>query len=492
MVTVRAKKREAVKTADPVDIPKEEFHWCTVSLSEIIEKGKRLEASVFGINGRYAREVLEKCRWDKLSLVSDDGFTNMAYYPGRCKRIYSDSPKKAIGFLGSSEMLDCKPVPVKFLSTSQNDADKFRLEEKTILLSRSGTVGNVVYVNSTLSNYLVSEHAIRIICKKFPGYLYAYLRTNIGKTLVQSNIFGAVVDQIEPEHLDNVPIPNPPDIIKKQIDNLIVKSFELRDESNEFLNQAEQLLYEELELPPIEQLKPKYFDKQSKLRNYAVKLSALNNRLDGSYHVPIVDTILKKLKKTASEITTIGDSRISEDIILPGRFKRVYVEEGQGTVFFGGKQIFELDPSNKKYLSLVHHRERIQKELKLKENMVMITCSGTIGKVAIVPKHWEGWTANQHIVRIAPKSKDIAGYLYAFLNTPYGYELIRRFTYGTNVDEIDKNHTTAIQIPLLNDQSIQQQINDLVLQANKKRTQAYNKEQEAIKRMNDLVIYATE
>jgi len=140
--------------------------------------------------------------------------------------------------------------------------------------------------------------------------------------------------------------------------------------------------------------------------------------------MPIVDAIMRKLKREAAEVTTVGDPRISKRIILPGRFARVYVQEGQGVPFFGGKQIYELDPANKKYLSLVHHKKRIKEQLTLEHNMILITCSGTIGKVALVPKHWEGWTVNQHIIRVVPASDDIAGYLYVFLASDYGRELI--------------------------------------------------------------------
>ena len=77
----------------------------------------------------------------------------------------------------------------------------------------------------------------------------------------------------------------------------------------------------------------------------------------------------------------------------------------------------ELDPNNKKYLSLTQHGDRIKGELTLRENVTLITCSGTIGKVAIVPKHWDGWTANQHIIRVVPSNDEIAGYLYAWLSS---------------------------------------------------------------------------
>ena len=112
------------------------------------------------------------------------------------------------------------------------------------------------------------------------------------------------------------------------------------------------------------------------------------------------------------------------------------------------------------------------------------------GKVTLVGKQWENWTANQHIIRVVPANNDVAGYISTFLSSDYGYELIKRFTYGSVVDEIDDNHVRQIQIPILKNQDIQKQINDLALQANEKRYQAYLLEQEALKVLDEEVIYA--
>lgn len=155
---------------------------------------------------------------------------------------------------------------------------------------------------------------------------------------------------------------------------------------------------------------------------------------------------------------------------------------------FGGKQIYELDPSNKKYLSLTHHAQRIKDQLTLEENMILITCSGTIGRVNIVPRHWSNWTANQHIIRIVPSGENCAGFLYAWLSSDYGHKLIKRFTYGAVVDEIDDKQVSLLNVPLLKNQSKQKKINDLVLQANGKRYKAYLVEQEAIKITNHQVL----
>ena len=490
-ITNLTRQDEILPDASPVELPEDELRWCTATLNEVLQRGKRLEARVFGIEGKHAHEVLKQCKWPIISIWGKEPkLANNVFVPGRVKRIYlhKDDPD-VIGFLGSSEMLDIYPIPYKWLSRNEDKYNQFKIEKEEVLISCSGTIGNLAYVSETLARYMVSQHAIRIV-SDYPGYIYSFLRTDVGKSLVKTNTYGAVVSEIEPEHFARIPIPNPPETLKRRIHDLIVRSYALRDESNNLLDKAKAILYDILKLPPLEELPPHYFDQSARPRNYTVNLSDLAGRLDGSYHIPLVNAISRQLEKEAKEITTIGDPRISKQVILPGRFARVYVEEGQGTVFFGGKQLFELDPANKKYLSLAHHADRIKRELLLKKNMILITRSGTIGKVALVPEHWEQWVVNEHVIRVEPATSDIAGYLYVFLATDYGRELITRFTYGAVVDEINDYHVSQVQVPLLKDAEIQAKINRLALEANAKRTEAYHAEQEALRITNEEIIHA--
>jgi hypothetical protein len=490
MVTLNLAFKEKNSIEPEVVVNESPVKWCAVALSDVVARGKRLEASVFDVEAKQAYMLLTHGKYPAVNLISKNGPVEKAYYGGRLKRHYVDETEPgAVGFLGSSEMLDCKPEPVKFMLNDVKTTD-VRVKQGVVLISRSGTIGNVTYVGNTLSKFFVSEHAIRIECKDFPGYVYAFLKTKIGKLIVCSTQYGAVIQEIEPEHLATVPIPDAPTMLKKKIHDLIVRSYELRDESNDLIDQATALLIGELKLPDIDAFDVDLYKKAAPVDTFSVRLSEMSGRLDASYHMPIVNAIVEHLRQHAEEVTTVGDSRISREVILPGRFKRVYVDEGYGRVFIGGKQLYELDPTNKKYLSNVHHGDRISRQLELHENMTLITCSGTIGKVALVGKHWENWTANQHIIRILPASEDIAGYLNIFLASDYGKVLITRFTYGSVVDEIDDNHVRQIAIPLLKNHTVQKKINDLALEANEKRYQAYLLEQEALQIMDRDVIYA--
>jgi len=472
------------------DLPHDDVKWCTVSLSDVINANKRLEATVYDVEGKRAREVVESCKWESVPLYGTDGLSS-AYTCGRFKRIWLESSDLPI--YQPSSILDINPSPDGFMShKTKANFDALRVHKGQILLTCSGTVGKVALVSDTLDNKIFSHDLIRMDVKNPEdiGFVYAFLRSKIGSTILQTNSYGAVIQHIEPEHLSEIPVPNPDSGIKVRINDLILRSFELRDKSNKLIDEATALLKVELKLPPITEFETKRFDNRIDINNYNVKLSQLSGRLDGSYHVPVVSAITEHLQKYAAEVTTVGNERISESIILPGRFKRVYVDEGQGRVFFGGKQLYELDPSNKKYLSVSKHSARINAELEISENTILITRSGTVGKVNISPKHWEHWIASDHIIRVFPTCEAVAGYLYIFLASDYGRSLITRFTYGSVVDEIDARHVSQIPFPLLKNSGIQAEINRLALEANSMRYEAYQFEQEAMQVMNDEVLFA--
>jgi type I restriction enzyme S subunit len=334
---------------------------------------------------------------------------------------------------------------------------------------------------------LVSEHAIRIEAKENIGYLYAFFKSKTGRNIVESLIHGAVIHQIEPSHLSGILVPNAPPLLQSHIHHTVTESFRLRDESNSLIEQARAKLQMALKLPPLEDLRPPP-NGDNGLRAFSVNVADLNQRLEANYHNPLARAIEAHCQQHAAQVLRLGDKALTQAILLPGRFKRVYVDAQQGVPFIGGKEILELDPRGEKYLSLKHHGDRINEQLTLHENIILITCSGTIGKVNIVPKHWEGWAGSQHILRAVPASSDWAGYLYAWLSSEWALPLIRRHTYGAVVFEIDQHQLADVQIPLLADTSLMHKINSLVLDANDMRYQAFLKEQEALHLFNEDVL----
>lgn len=487
MVNSAAKKLEK-ELIEIFEVPKDDINWSSVSLSEVIDKGKRLESSYYGVEYKRIIKTIQNSKYGYSNLQGSKNSIINSYRPGIIKRIFVESTDDSIPMLVPSQVQDIYPKAEKYLSKLMIDKIKdWFVKENEILLTCSGTIGNVTLVTETLKNKCISQNLIRIICcNEFYGYVYAFLKSEYGQVQLKNNNYGAVIKHIDPSHLDNVIIPNAPERIKVIINKLIIDSYKNRDKSNYLIDEATKIMIDELELPPIEELKKEAFSYSKDINSFSTKLSNLNGRLEGNYHLPLVEVIEKHSSKKASLIK-LNSEKITEKIILPGRFKRVYVEKGNGKIFLGGKEIGQLNPENKKYLSLAHHSERIKSELSIIKNMVLVTCSGTIGRVSLVPEHWNNWTVNQHVMRILSK-EPYYSLIFVWLNSEYGKELVLRQKYGSVVDEITDNQLGDIVIPIFKDNKINTSILNLIDEANELRYQAYKKEQEAINIMNKDVL----
>lgn len=448
--------------------------WVGVSIEEILKsKDLRLEASVYVTE---AAQATQKVLHNRYGFTSVGKLVSLCFYPNRFKRQYVD--KQGAPFFMPSQMNEINPQPYKFISLNNiKNVDELRVQKGTLLITRSGTIGNVALVTNSLENGLFSDDIIRVKAKQDENlsYLYVYLKHKIGNSVIQSGNYGSVIQHIEPEHLLQLPIPNAPDALKTQIHEQVMDSFVLRDKSNELLQQAQDLLQKSLNLPPLDAFK--YPNRQAE--TWSISVEDLAGRFEAGYHNPVVHRIEAHLQKHAKQVSTLADKSLVSEINLPNRYKRHYVEPEFGVPFLGGKEILELDPRGEKYLSLKRHSDEIANELTLSENMILVTRSGTIGKVVLVPKYWQDWAASEHLLRVKPVNDDVAGYLAVWLKSPWALPLIQRHTYGSVIFEIDQYHLSEVSVPIVDSETISQ-INQLALEANALRTEAFEKEQEAL------------
>lgn len=160
-----------VASQPKIEVQESPVKWCSVSLSDVVSRGKRLEASVFDVEAKQVRESVYKGKYGTVILYGDNGLIETAYYPGwmqrsRLKRIWCDKPYGE-GFYLPSQMTDLYPVPEKHISRLADcDMDELRLKENTLLLTRSGTIGNISYVSKTLAGCVFSDDVIRVTFKK--------------------------------------------------------------------------------------------------------------------------------------------------------------------------------------------------------------------------------------------------------------------------------------------------------------------------------------
>lgn len=484
MVNSAAKKLEK-ELIEIVEVPKDDINWSTVSLSDVLSKGKRLEASVYDVECKHARDLVKKSiyGYDEINIDKDliDCYTRP-----RFKRIWLNKSEYPI--YQPTSMLYIYPQNDGYISElTETNIESLRVLEGQVLITCSGTIGKVSFVSKTLNRKIFSHDLLRIRFKNEHdnGFFYTFLKTSVGKSILKSNKYGSVISHIEAEHINEVLLPKAPLNLKKKIHSLILQSYGKRDESNKLIDEATKIMIDELELPSIEELKKEAFSYSKDVNSFSTKLSNLNGRLEGNYHLPLVEVIEKHSSKKANLIK-LNSEDIVEKIILAGVFKRNYVQKGHGYPFIGGKEITQLCPETDKYLSKITHKKRYDEELKVKESWILVTDRGTIGKTVLVPKQMDGMAVSQNVLKIVPKM--YSGYLFCFLNSEYGQLLIKRQSYGSVVNMIDDICMGNIKIPMLSNREKLIEIDNMVLESNKLRYIAYKKEQEAINIMNKEVL----
>ncbi len=455
----------------------------TIKLSEVFAAGVRLEASAFSIEAHNAVTALTNSGLPLIPLYGESGLCQKALDGFRFKRIYVNS-EHGFPFLSGSEIISLRPRVEKYLSCKQTKGlDKLIIQKWDILISSYGTIGNISLATEIFAGKALSENAIRLRANDpdTAGFIAVFLRSRYGRPQLTQTSCGSVVSYIKPEHLGKVLIPDLPPIRRIEIGRLMCQAGELRDEANHLLDKADRTLHERLNLPYLKDIAPR----GSASFTTTIKASQLMGRLEGSFHNPEAIAAEEQLAKLPVEITTVGDRRVTKEVRAITRFRaRTYVEKG-GIPLLSSKQLFQVDPIDVKKLAKGAHTKDLP-EIQIEENMIAVTCSGTIGRVQIIPKYMENWTANQHANRLLASDDINAGYLYAWLASDYGYSLMTRHAYGSVILEFDRFMLASVHIPLP-DLPIRNEIGDLVLKANQLRDEAWRKEQEAISKLEKLI-----
>lgn len=467
-----------------------EVLWTAVSAGEVASPGKRLEASHYDIEARTARSTLAK-RFKCSPLVGDSRqYAVSAYVGPRFRRVFVE---RGIPILVSHQVLDYRPLAHKYISPATRvDIDSLRLKTNMVLVTCSGVnAGQIAYGTRRLDSQVVSHDLLRVVCRtaEESAWLYAFLRSRAGSVQLKSNVYGTQILHIEPVHLENILVPAPDDQRCSSVVNSVIAAHELRDEANDLLDRADDILHEELGLQRIRDL-----SETNTRRNgpqppdvFSAKSSLLEGRLEGRYHASLPRRVIEILSQLpTAEVAACGDARVTKRIFLPGRFKRVYVGPDQGVLFLSSTQIMQVNPVAPKYLSPHQHEDLIDR-LRIRENTILVTCSGTIGRVQIAPAYFENFTASQHVLRVYAAPAMHPGYLYAYLASDYGRVLTERLAYGSVVPEVNAQHLAMVPVPIPKNPSLMQRIGDLVSTANQKRDQAWRLERSAIKAVDHLV-----
>lgn len=187
--------------------------------------------------------------------------------------------------------------------------------------------------------------------------------------------------------------------------------------------------------------------------------------LSGAFDARVALERLQVEKEPLHKVTLGG----MKGIYNGPRFPRIYVDDpAYGVPFLGSTDILAADLTN---LSLLSKKQVADyPELVIGEGWTLITCSGTIGRMAYSRPDMKGLAGSQHFMRVIPNQERILpGYLYAYLSSPYGVPLIISGTYGAVIQHIEPQHIADLPVPRLGE-AIERQAHELVNEAAQLRT----------------------
>ena len=161
------------------------------------------------------------------------------YNGPRFKRPYADlgatsGPTIRKYFTGTA-LTQLNSDNVKYLDSAKaspqvrKQLDALTIYRGYILVSDSGTLGRVTYALSQHDGHVATNNLIRIVVDDVPlrGYLYEFLQSELGQSLMLKNAYGTNQEHLEPDIIADIPIPVPKDRkIIEEIGNAVIASID--------------------------------------------------------------------------------------------------------------------------------------------------------------------------------------------------------------------------------------------------------------------------
>lgn len=179
--------------------------------------------------------------------------------------------------------------------------------------------------------------------------------------------------------------------------------------------------------------------------SFVVTSNELEGRLDCFYYKKEFKELIKCLNKSKYPIHQLGD--FIEEIKYGASVKNIYVEKGISLL-----RILNLKPNYLDLSNVIQLPEERKKEIGkcfVKENDLLISRSGTIGIVAVVPKEAEGFAFGSFMIRFRVDTKKVDPFFISLvMNSDLIQGQIQRERIGALQGNITIPSIKSIKIPI--------------------------------------------
>jgi len=445
--------------------------------SAFVRSNFRFDGKFHLSEGLEVRHLINRSPYGN-SLISE--VTSDIYCPGIFRRNYT---KSGTPFLGGGDIQKTDYDTGKYLraETTPNH-DILQIKKGWTLVTCGGTIGCTVFANNLLSKCWVSQHVMRVIPSTIKeGMLFAYLASHYGHLLLTTNTYGSVIPTLNALMIASLPIPNFPKEFQECVDNLIQDSAQLREEAFEQLASAEKMLKEKAGLKRLSSDDYDYYGHRSSQR----KVSCFTRNIQDIGTTTInAFNHSERIRKVKSSINCdtkpLKDILINNDTFSTGSFPRIEVNPGHGIMLINQSDIFDSIIKGK-YIS----RRGVKVDNLVEYGEVLIAGVGTLGenetfcRTIFANEDLKEQLVSGEFIRMKTIEEVPSGYLFAWLNSDYGFRFLRNIQAGTKLCRPIPKLVLEIPVPII-DQDSMMEIDKLVREAHTKRHLANQKELKAI------------
>lgn len=415
------------------------------------DQGLRLDASPYVAGSMKTKKLLEglpeTTPLANLTMGHNGGIFNGPMF----RRVYLTDPEHSVPFLGTKDMMaaDLTGLPRLRKSDAESPTLSYlQLKPGMTLISCSGfNAGRRAYVRPDMSACWSSQDTLKVEPdpeKIKSGYLYAFLLSKFGESLVRGSVYGSAVKHIEPHHIAGLPVPRLGTKLEGQIHDLVEECARLRAEFQSSSVSATKDLFTSVGLPELIDVR---WHQQERDLGFevpsvgATSLRALN-------FAPRARQLAEKLALAPN--ARLGDICSGGQLGSGTRFARIESNPEHGVQLIGQRQGFWLRPEGR-WISAAHAPAGIFAS----DETIMIAAQGTLGenevfcRPLLVTGRWLKYVYTQHFLRVVSGDPEISGaYLFAFFRSEAAFRLLRSLSAGGKQQDIHEHLRNEIPVPL--------------------------------------------
>ncbi|MYT21753.1 restriction endonuclease subunit S [Streptomyces sp. SID7760] len=451
-----------------------------VRISWLREQGLRLDAAPYLSGAFAAKQLLKRLpETTPLRLLTRD--SEGIFHAGRPLRRWVTAPEHGVRFFSSTDIMEADFSNLPLISKESVSLNpRLLIRSGWSLITRSGNVGRIAYARPDIDGYACSEHVMRVepdSDRVPPGYLNTFLRSRFGVPIITSHAYGAIIQHIEPHHIEDLPVPRFGADVEGRIHDLVEAAALLRGDFQSGVEEATRDLFTAAGLEDLLDLR--WHERPRDLgfterRLTPMTLRALN-------YQPRAREIVRRL--SAVDHALLGDICKDGQLSRGLRFTRVdgAADPRISYQLVGQRQAFWLRPEGR-WVS----KSKTSDAVLAQSETILVAARGTLGENEVygrpifVSGSWVKKAFSEDFLRIRAGGAEISGaYLFALLRSEPVFRVLRSMSTGGKQQDINIGLCAGIPVPLLT-VSDRKRIEETVRTAYRKRDEADAKEDEAL------------